>query len=100
MNRLEHLLTIAAEECAEVSQRISKAARFGLSEVQADQPHDNAERIRQEVVDLYAVLRMVEVEADLLDGELSRITRAEVEAKQAKVERYLLLSLREGTLDL
>ncbi len=36
MTRTEHLLFILAEECAEVAQRCSKAARFTLKERQAE----------------------------------------------------------------
>jgi len=35
MNRMEHLLAVLAEECAEVAQRCSKAQRFGMHQKQA-----------------------------------------------------------------
>jgi hypothetical protein len=38
MTRDEHLMTIAMEECAEVAQRVSKAVRFGMEEIQPGQP--------------------------------------------------------------
>jgi hypothetical protein len=98
MNRLEHLLTISAEECTEVGQRVSKALRFGMREVQEGQALDNAERIRREFVDLVAALEMAEKEGGLEPGALTRTSPAEIAAKQAKVERYLELSAREGTL--
>lgn len=47
MKRHEHLLSILAEECCEVGQRVSKALRFGLDEVQPGQDLSNAERIKQ-----------------------------------------------------
>jgi hypothetical protein len=50
------LLIILMEECAEVQQRASKALRFGLDEIQPDQPHDNVHRLSLEVGDLVAVL--------------------------------------------
>lgn len=52
MNITEHLLVIAMEETAEVQQRISKAIRFGLSEVQEGQSLNNAQRIMYELTDL------------------------------------------------
>lgn len=55
MNRTEYLLCCLAEECTEVGQRVSKALRFGLREVQPMQPLNNAERIREEMRDLLAV---------------------------------------------
>lgn len=98
MNRLEHLLTISAEECNEVAQRATKALRFGLREVQPGQPLDNAERIRQEFNDLWASLDMVEKEKGMPTGTLTGINMSEVFAKQDKIEEFLLLSAKEGTL--
>ena len=63
MNRQEFLLTIMAEECVEVAQRISKALRFGLDEVQPGQEFKNSERILGEMMDLLAVAQMIEQEA-------------------------------------
>ncbi|MCA0003352.1 MULTISPECIES: hypothetical protein [unclassified Mesorhizobium] len=57
MNRHEHLVTILGEEGVEVSQRCSKALRFGLKEVQPGQQIDNAFRIYEEFLDLVAVWR-------------------------------------------
>lgn len=59
MNRTEHLLWVLAEECAEVAQRASKAARFGLDEVQPGQALTNEERLWQEMCDLCAVGEML-----------------------------------------
>lgn len=94
MNRREHLLTILAEECAEVAQRISKALRFGLEEVQPGQELTNAERISQELSDLHAVAEMLcEEGVELLTWPYEAL-----DAKQAKVERFLLHSADNGTL--
>lgn len=54
------LLTILAEECAEVAQRCTKALRFGTSEVQPGQPLTNMQRIEQEVGDIVCVFRHME----------------------------------------
>lgn len=95
MNRREHLLTIAAEECAEVAQRISKALRFGVMEIQPGQPLTNGERIGQELTDLLTVMEMVREEhpsvCDWGDSEAQA-------AKRAKVEKFLLYSAQCGTL--
>lgn len=100
MNINEHLLTIAAEECNEVAQRISKALRFGMEQVQKahdDQPEQNPrqltnrQRIREEFIDLVAVLEMI-------DPSFTSLDYGEGAAKQAKVERYLKLSMAQGTL--
>jgi len=89
MTRKEHLLTILSEECAEVSQRVSKALRFGLGEVQPGQEADNAD----EYSDLVALYEMLRDEGILPDVDAYDLTE-----KKEKVEKFLKLSLRQGTL--
>lgn len=93
MNRTEHLLTVMAEECAEVAQRCSKALRFGLDEVQPGQPLTNEARIWQEMCDLIAVSEMLMA----ITGS-GGINRAAADAKKAKVEKFLEYSRECGTL--
>lgn len=108
MNRQEHLLTIGMEECAEVAQRISKALRFGLDEVQpnADGLHppdgnptrqSNLERIRAEFTDLLAVLDMAGIIAIDRQGRVF-VDAQQRDAKVRKVERYLVYAAQQGTL--
>lgn len=103
MNRHEHLMTIAMEECAEVAQRISKANRFGMEQIQEDAddaPQENPERltnrerIMREFYDLRAVLRMLGLDA----WDTSEHARRCEALKLIKVERYLQRSMRCGTL--
>jgi hypothetical protein len=89
MNRQEHLMTIAMEECAEVAQRISKALRFGMEEVQPGQGLTNRDRIRQEYSDLASALEMLGIGAPL--GKW-------MDEKRAKVETFLRYSEQCGTL--
>jgi hypothetical protein len=102
MNRQEHLLVIAAEECAELAQRLIKASRFGLDQVQPESHEDgrtdtstnperlsNRARIKREHAHVYAALSML---------DLHGISTDEVLAKTAKVERYLEVSRQNGTL--
>ena len=100
MTRHEHLMTIAMEECAEVAQRIAKAQRFGMSQIQQDaddQPQENPDRLSNrtriinEFNDLVAVLEMLDITLAVIDGP-------RIVAKIEKVERYLLRSARCGTL--
>lgn len=94
MNRTEHLLWILSEECAEVAQRASKAARFGLEEIQPGHPLTNAERIAQELHDLMGAVEKLE-EA----GALPRIgNRVAIDAKKDKIELFLAYSRSCGTL--
>ena len=100
MTRLEHLLTIAAEESAEVAQRISKALRFGLDEIEHSQEFTNAERIKNELTDLLAVVLMIEAEAKvLLVSSESYLESKQINAKMEKVEKYLAYSKLCGTLE-
>lgn len=93
MTTEEHLLQIVGEECNEVAQRVSKALRFGLDEVQPDQLLTNSERIMVEFDDLMAVVRMCQNRALLPGSEYKRI-----EAKQEKVAKFLRYSEECGTI--
>lgn len=98
MNRQEHLLTCAGEEASEVAGRASKALRFGLTEVQPNQPLSNAERIVDEFHDLYAVLSILQAEG-ALPADLSLIPTIErVAAKRRKIERFMAISREQGVL--
>lgn len=96
MNRREYLLWLISEECNEVGQRASKAARFALSEVQPGQPLSNAERIVQEWYDLSAVMEMIFDEELLAEWPNAREV---IEAKKAKIEKFMGYSQTCGTLE-
>lgn len=100
MTRLQLLLGKIAEEAAEVAQRALKAQQFGLDEIQDGQDCTNAQRLRGELIDLRAVVEMVEEEAEVrllavgiesLGTEPFAITE-----KKKKVERYIELSRSLG----
>lgn len=95
MNRHEHLLSCLAEECCEVGQRVSKALRFGLDEVQRDQLLTNAERITEELHDLISVAAILHREG-LIPGWQPDEDRTT--AKRQKIERYMLLAAEHGAL--
>ena len=97
MNRTEHLLSCLAEECAEVAQRVSKALRFGLSEVQPGQPFTNAERIQQECIDLLAVLEMLD-DAEVVARSGGRELDDLLSAKKAKIEKFMRYAEEQGAL--
>jgi adenylosuccinate lyase len=102
VTRTEHLLTIMAEECSEVAQRVSKALRFGVSEVQPGQLLTNAERIAAEFRDLLAAYEMLNEEGVLPSHGLynpSGITQDALNAKKAKVEKFLTFSAGRGLVD-
>lgn len=88
MNKIEHLLVVLGEECAEVAQRASKAIRFGLYEVQPGQPDDNKRRIEVELADLMAT-------AELLGLE---IREEDKDAKRLKLRKFMDYAEDRGTL--
>lgn len=89
-----YLLVSLAEECTEVGQRISKALRFGLSEVQPGQSLSNADRIAGELTDLIAVMAMCE-ERGLFSVDESS---GAISAKIAKVHKYMDYARTQGAL--
>lgn len=93
MNRREHLLTIASEECAEIAQRLSKAIRFGVDEIEPGQNLDNTQRINQELSDLFGVIEML-----FEDGLPLFVDHDLADAKKRKVEKFLAYSAECGTL--
>lgn len=93
MTRTDHLLTCLAEECMEVAQRVTKALRFGLEEVQPGQDLTNAERICQEFQDLIAVYSMLGG-----SGVLPFPDEAQAKKKLEKVEKFLAYSDQQGRL--
>lgn len=93
MTKPEHLLSITTEECAEVSQRATKALRFGLNETQTGQDRTNARRLRYEFSDLLGVYELMEEE-----GMVTWPIRKEINAKKTKVRKFLKYSKKIGSL--
>ena len=60
MSLRQFYLTKLAEECQEVAQRALKSMQFGADEIQKGQQKTNAQRLRDEVQDLLAVIALVE----------------------------------------
>lgn len=94
MTRDEHLLTIAAEECAELAQRLSKILRFGMQEVQPDERENpgqltNRTRAILEFNDLMVAMQMLKMNVYVAGHQ---------QAKRDKVEHFLEYSRQQGTL--
>jgi len=95
MTKQEHLLVMLAEECAEVSQRATKALRFGLTDIKGsepNQPYTNQERLFMEINDLLAVL-------DLLFEDIEYSSEVMKNYKKEKIIKYLKLSEELGLLN-
>lgn len=93
MTETECLLIQFGEELNEVGQRVAKALRFGLDEVQDGQSLNNAERIMVEVDDAIAVLEMLQARRDLPSNSQERIN-----AKKFKIAQYLRYSRQRGVI--
>ncbi len=88
------LLLKLMEECSEVSQRCSKAIRFGLEEIQPEQLLNNRVRLYQEISDLITVLKMLSDE-NILDDYVSE---AQLKFGKERVEKYFNYSKELGVL--
>lgn len=83
MNRLEELLVILSEECAEVSQVAAKCVRFGMdSEYQGQ---TNRQRLELELGDFLAMFRLILEETNLSEDAIMNAA----EAKLVKVEKFM-----------
>jgi NTP pyrophosphatase (non-canonical NTP hydrolase) len=73
----KEMMLICQEECAEVTQAISKVFRFGI-----DGEHNgatNRERLEEEVGDLLCMIEMM-IEAEIIDG--NSVAQAGVKKKE------------------
>lgn len=101
----DHHLIVLMEECSEtileltaVIQRASKQLRFGRDEVQPGQDRANHERLRIEIMDVLACIRILQ-----LSQQIERIEEADVDAhfveKQEKISRMLAISRAQGRIE-
>lgn len=106
MTKLEHILTIIAEECNEVAQRATKALRFGLLNIEEGQNLNNLARISKEYIDLVATLEMLDMEMEKYSEFGGRSLHLNLihnlygdtkQDKRDKIEKYLEISKKEGT---
>ena len=73
----KEIMLIAQEECAEVTQAISKVFRFGIDGVHNGAT--NKQRLEEEVGDLLCMIEMM-IEKNIIDGKL--VAQAGVNKKQ------------------
>ena len=94
MTKTEYLLTCLSEECAEISQRCTKALRFGLNEVQKDQDLDNLERLNYELNDLIGVIEILNENGIVININ----NRESIKLKKEKIIKYMEYSKEIGIL--
>lgn len=77
---VNEILLIMQEECAEVTQAISKCFRFGLDNHKPGKPKTNREHLEEELGDLVAMITLLE-----MNGVVSQFNIEK--AKLAKFEK-------------
>lgn len=100
MKSQEHLMTVFAEELGEVAiellelqKQIFKALRFGIDE-QRDLPTSNRERIEAEWQDLLGAVEKLRDAGINLTPDI-----AAIQAKMAKVDKYMAYAKDLGTIE-
>jgi NTP pyrophosphatase (non-canonical NTP hydrolase) len=85
MNRLEELLIILSEECAEVQQAAIKCVRFGKASTHPDSSESNQLKLEREIGDFMAMVRLLTEEYNL---NMDNIIES-ADAKLIKVEKFM-----------
>jgi NTP pyrophosphatase (non-canonical NTP hydrolase) len=60
MDRTQEIMLILQEECAEVSQAVSKCFRFGMTDCYPGTDTTNRDRLEEEIGDLLAMIALLE----------------------------------------
>ena len=66
----KEILLITQEECAEVTQAISKCFRFGLDQYKPGKPKTNREHLEEELGDLIAMITLMEMHGIISQSKL------------------------------
>jgi NTP pyrophosphatase (non-canonical NTP hydrolase) len=77
---VNEILLIMQEECAEVTQAISKCFRFGLDNHKPGKPKTNREHLEEELGDLVAMITLLEMHGVISQHNIEK-------AKLAKFEK-------------
>ena len=83
MDKLEELLIILSEECAEVSQAAIKCIRFGMDSVYDEE--SNRERLEHELGDFMVMFKLLAEETAIREENVMDAA----EAKLIKVEKFM-----------
>ena len=88
-NQIKEVFCIAQEECAEVTQAISKIFRFGFDSVHPVSGKTNQQSLEEEVGDLLAMIDIMVEKCIISDEKLNS-------ARKAKREKLKTWSSIEG----
>jgi len=73
------ILLITQEECAEVTQAISKCFRFGLDQYKPGKPKTNREHLAEELGDLMAMIKLCQSSGLITENDLNRAMAAKLD---------------------
>lgn len=80
-DEVKEILLILQEECAEVTQSISKCMRFGPDQCKPGKDLTNIQHLEQEIGDLYAMIEL------LVDKDVGVNNQGIILAKKKKFEK-------------
>lgn len=96
MNTQEYLLTHLAEEASEIVKDACKGLRFGLDDIDPNgDGTTNRERLINELNDMMAIVKRLELEKIIPEGWLSA---EKMDVKSFKIRRFEKYSEKRGTL--
>jgi NTP pyrophosphatase (non-canonical NTP hydrolase) len=84
MNKTDEIMFILQEECAEVTQAISKCLRFGIDNYKPGKPKTNREHLAEELGDLQAMIDLC-IKFDIVNREQVNIA---ADNKIAKLKKW------------
>lgn len=82
--KIDEVMNILSEECAEVIQAVSKINRFGMDNYKPGKPKTNRQHLEEELGDLMAMIDILQ-EMDVVS--YANIERA-AEAKHEKLKQW------------
>jgi hypothetical protein len=101
VKRVEHIATTLIEECQEVGKDTCKALRFGFEDRRPSEPGGptNAERIREEVLDVIGSYQMLAREGVVMPLSVDDMVNAYA-CKSHRIEVHMPYAVERGTLQL
>ncbi len=99
LTREQFLFTKLAEEAAEIAHIALKTQQFGRHERHPELDEDNEQRVCAELLDLAAIVRMLQREFGFMYDENSDESINHIYAKEQKVNKYWQYSLRLGQVE-
>lgn len=97
---IEYMLGKVSEECSEITQIIEKIRTFGFGSLDPKSGRNNHQLLQAEILDFHGSL--IQLNAELNAAGLPPLTLDDVPALSAKldkIERYSLISIRDGLLE-